>query len=77
MELRTFLRTRGIDSQDFSDLLGINRSYLSSIANNKRSISFKLAKKIEKATKGQVCGAGLLVGAFKRRLKKSFPEYNL
>lgn len=54
MELREFLFRQNCSIQHMSDLLWISRTHLSNIVRKKQRPSLKLAKEIEKLTRGEV-----------------------
>ncbi len=54
MELREYLFRNRVEIKKLAEELDYCRHHLSNIANGKAYASFRLAKDIEKATKGQV-----------------------
>ena len=54
MDLRMWLDKNKIMLRDFAKLLDYDRCYMSSVMNFRLRPSFKMAKLIEKHTKGQV-----------------------
>ncbi len=74
MDLDTYLWKNRIEIKDFAAKVGCHNSYISMIANNKRSPSIKLAKKIEEATNGQVKAKKMIKTKINNYLKKAFEK---
>jgi len=62
MNLREYLFVKRITVKDFSELVDYSRTHLSAIVNGKLRPSPKLARRIEKATEGEVTVEELLKG---------------
>lgn len=73
MDLETYLWKNRIELKDFATKVGCHYSYISMIANNKRTPSLKLARKIEEVTNGQVKAKTMIKKKIQNYLKKAFP----
>jgi len=73
MELKTYLWKNNLTLKKFSENLKNNVCYMSQIANYRRTPSVKMAKKIEKATEGQVNARDLTKRCMDSYLDKHFP----
>lgn len=62
MNLRDYLSMHRIAVTDFSELVDYSRTHISAIVNGKLKPSPKLARRIEKETKGEVKAEDLLKG---------------
>ena len=60
--IKSYLASRGITQKQFASELHISRSYMSLLANRRRTSSPKLARKIERITNKQVTIMWLLFG---------------
>ena len=62
MKLREYLFVRRMSVKEFSEILDYSRTHLSAIVNETQKPSPKLARRIEKETKGEVKAEELLKG---------------
>lgn len=60
MDLKTWLKMRGVTQKKLAEELGLSSSYFSELLSGKRGFNPRLAKKVEEFTKGEVMCMELL-----------------
>ena len=71
MKLSEYLKETGLTQENFADLVGVTRPFITNILNGKKSPSIQLAGRIEEVTKGKVSLRDLLNTNAPSRLKKN------